>query len=142
MTDLIVRPSSKMIKARYVFCLLMGAAIIAYGRWAGKQLELLLAVPALLLLWTISQHIALRFTTLRIEAGTLRFEQGMLSRSSRRMELTKVQDVRVVQSLGQRILNVGNITLESAGETGALTMLNVDRPQQVADRILDAARVR
>jgi uncharacterized membrane protein YdbT with pleckstrin-like domain len=142
MSDLTVRPSSKMIKTRYVFCVLLAAAIYGYGRWSGTQLNLLLAVPALLLLWTLSQHFALRFTTLRIDDGTLRFEQGVLSRSTRSMELAKVQDVRVEQSIGQRLLNVGTITLESAGETGRLTMLNIDRPQQVADRILSAARAR
>jgi uncharacterized membrane protein YdbT with pleckstrin-like domain len=140
MSDLLVRPSSKMIKVRYIVSLLIAAAIFSYGRYADTPLDLLLILPGIVIVWTATQHMALRFTTLRIAGGALRFEQGMFSRSTRTMELAKVQDVRVEQSLGQRILNIGNLTLESAGETGRLTMLNVDRPQEVADRILSAAR--
>ena len=35
---------------------------------------------------------------------------------------------------------IGGITLETAGETGRLTMENIDNPQQVADHILALAR--
>jgi uncharacterized membrane protein YdbT with pleckstrin-like domain len=142
MSELLVRPSSKAIKFRYFLCLLAAAAIFGYGRWSGTPLDLLLVLPGIVFLWSLFQHLALRYTTLRIAGGALRFEQGMLSRSTRSMELSKVQDVRVEQSLGQRILNVGNLTLESAGETGRLAMLNVDRPHEVANRILTAARER
>jgi uncharacterized membrane protein YdbT with pleckstrin-like domain len=115
------------------------AVILVYRQYSGKGLELLLIVPALLLLWTAGRHLSLRFTTLTIEAGRLRFEQGVLSRSTRTMDLAKVQDVRVDQSLGQRILNLGNLTLETAGEAGILTMANIDRPRKIADAILVAA---
>jgi hypothetical protein len=54
------------------------------------------------------------------------------------LDLAKIQDVRVDQTVGQRILNLGNLTLETAGETGSLTMPNIDSPRQVADRILNA----
>jgi hypothetical protein len=33
--------------------------------------------------------------------------------------LAKVQDVRVDQTLGQRLLNIGDLSLESAGGTAA-----------------------
>ena len=55
------------------------------------------------------------------------------------MEIKKVQDVRVDQSLGQRILGVGDISIETAGESSRLTMVSIDRPQAVADKILEAA---
>jgi uncharacterized membrane protein YdbT with pleckstrin-like domain len=63
----------------------------------------------------------------------------MASRSTRTMEIHKVQDVRVDQSLTQRLLGTGNISIETAGETSRLTLVNIDRPQYVADRILEAA---
>jgi len=50
-----------------------------------------------------------------------------------------VQDVRVDQSLGQRLLQIGNLSIETAGEASRLTMENIDNPQQVADEIIDAA---
>ena len=55
------------------------------------------------------------------------------------MELSRIQDVRVEQSLTQRLLGIGNITVETAGETGRVSMSNVDRPQDIADFILESA---
>jgi uncharacterized membrane protein YdbT with pleckstrin-like domain len=51
-----------------------------------------------------------------------------------------VQDVRVDQSLGQRMLGVGDISIETSGETSRLTMENIDRPQTVADELIAASQ--
>jgi uncharacterized membrane protein YdbT with pleckstrin-like domain len=64
----------------------------------------------------------------------------MFSRSVRTMELVKVQDVRVDQTLMDRMLGLGTIHVETAGETGRLSMGGVAQPQEVADYILEAVR--
>jgi uncharacterized membrane protein YdbT with pleckstrin-like domain len=138
MGELVVRPSTKKIKVLYVFYLLLAGAILVYSQMSGRRLEPLAIVPGLGLLWAASQHVALRYTTLTIRGARLAFEQGIFSRSARTLDLAKIQDVRVDQTVGQRILNLGNLTLETAGETGSLTMPNIDSPRQVADRILNA----
>jgi uncharacterized membrane protein YdbT with pleckstrin-like domain len=74
-----------------------------------------------------------------IAAGKLRYETGMMSRSVRNMELAKVQNVRVDQSFMDRILDLGTISIETAGETSSLTMQGIEEPQQVANYILEAA---
>ncbi len=56
------------------------------------------------------------------------------------MELAKVQDVRVDQTLGQRMLNIGDLSLETAGETSRIVMQSIDRPQEAADHILELSR--
>jgi uncharacterized membrane protein YdbT with pleckstrin-like domain len=140
MADLVVRPSTKMLKVRYVLSLLLAGAVIVYGRYANLPIDILLIVPAAMILWTSVSHLSLHFITLRITKGKLLFEQGVLSRSSRSLELAKVQDIRVDQSIAQRMLNIGNLTLETAGETGRMAMLNIDRPREIADLILGAAR--
>jgi hypothetical protein len=48
-----------------------------------------------------------------------------------------VQDVTVRQSVAQRIYGIGDLTIETAGETSRLTFPNIDSPQQVADQIID-----
>ena len=79
---------------------------------------------------------------LTIAGGKMKFEQGMLSKSTRNLELAKIQDVRVDQSLGNRLLGLGDLTLETAGESGSLTIRKIDRPQQVDDQILELARAK
>jgi uncharacterized membrane protein YdbT with pleckstrin-like domain len=65
---------------------------------------------------------------------------GLLSKTTRNIQLSKVQDVRVDQSLGQRMLGVGNISIETSGETSRLTVANIDSPHAVADEIIAASQ--
>ena len=140
MADLLVRPSSKMIQLSYVLCAIMVALILGLGYFKELQLTVLLAIPAIFFIWTAAKHIALRFTTLTIVDGRLRYQHGVLTKMTRSLDLVKVQDVRVDQTLGQRLLGLGTLTLETAGESGSLTMSSIDHPQAVADQILGAAR--
>jgi hypothetical protein len=54
--------------------------------------------------------------------------------------MAKVQDVTVRQTFGQRILGVGDLMLESAGESGRMAILNVDSPRDLADTIIAGSK--
>ena len=45
----------------------------------------------------------------------------------------------VRQSLAQRMGGVGDLSIETAGESSRLTFPNIDGPQAIADRIIDAS---
>lgn len=141
MADIEVRPSTKLLKPFYGLAVLLAIAILWFC-WARDDYSpaFLLVMPAVLLLWAGLKHIELRFTRMYVSGGRLRYETGMLSRTTRTIEIHKVQDVRVDQSFLQRLLGMGNISIETAGETSRLTMANVDRPHEIADRILQAAQ--
>ena len=55
-----------------------------------------------------------------VGSGKLRYQTGITSRTVRTMELSKVQDVRVQQSFMDRILDLGTISIETAGETSRI----------------------
>jgi uncharacterized membrane protein YdbT with pleckstrin-like domain len=139
-TSVVVRPSSRLLKPVYTLAFILIAVAYGYNNNRTERMDWLVIPPALLLLWTVWRHLKLRFIALRVDGKRLRYETGMLSRSSRAMELAKVQDVRVDQTFFQRLLGIGNLTIESAGETGRLTVNNIDRPDAVAEFILEAAR--
>ncbi len=61
-------------------------------------------------------------------------------KTQRNIILDKVRDVSMNQTLGQRLVGVGDLSVEALGESGNITLENVDRPRQVADAILDAMR--
>lgn len=140
MSEFAIRPSAKLLKAMYVFCALAAAAILIGGRGEHRAVLYLLILPAVAALWTAIRHLGRIFTRLTVEGERLRFESGVLGRTTRTMELRKVQDVRVDQSLGQRLINVGNLSIETAGESSRITIENIDSPREAADRILAAAR--
>ena len=70
----------------------------------------------------------------------LRYEIGILSKTTRTIQISKIQDVTVIQSLGQRLIGVGTLSIETAGETSRLTIANIDEPRVVAEELLDASR--
>jgi len=121
-----------MVKFGYIV-----SALLASGN---PGIYLLLGIPFLIAGVSAKQHLAHRFKTLLVEEGKLRYQEGMLSRSTRTLELGKIQDVRVEQSVAQRLMGLGDLTLETAGETGRLSMTGIDQPQRVADTILALAR--
>ena len=136
----VVRPSTKLLKPWYMLAFGLIAVIYGYNNNRTERMDWLIVFPALLLVWVAARHLSLRFVTMTVTGNKLRYETGIMSKSTRTMELVKVQDVHVSQTLFQRMLGIGNVTLETAGETGRLTMANVDNPQAVADFILESAR--
>ena len=141
MPDTIIRPSVKLIKLTYWLAILLAALVLAYSYvdTAPRGIVWLLLLPALVVVAAAAAHVSRLFTRLTVTGDRLRYESGILSKSTRTMELAKVQDVRVDQSLGQRMLNLGNLSIETAGETSRMTIGNIDRPNEVAERILEAA---
>jgi uncharacterized membrane protein YdbT with pleckstrin-like domain len=101
-----------------------------------------MALPPLILLWPAAKALRQRFTKAVISGDRLRYETGMASKSTRTIQLSKLQDVRVDQRLSQRIFNVGDLSIETAGETSRLTIVNVDGPQALADEIMNLAQQR
>ena len=55
-------------------------------------------------------------------------------------QLSKIQDVRGDQSLGQRMLSVGDIAIETSGEASRLEMDSIERPQSIARGIIAASQ--
>jgi len=141
MEDTVIRPTMKFIKLGYAVVLLVivaaviGASMLeesSYRPWV-------MTLPVLLLLWPIRRHVRRQFIRATIAGDKLRYEVGALGKTTRNISLPKVQDVRVDQSVGQRMFRVGNVSIETAGEASRLTIRSIDRPQSVADQILAAS---
>jgi membrane protein YdbS with pleckstrin-like domain len=140
---MVLRQSIKLIVAGYVFWGAVEAILIVlsavFPQFALVTLPLL-AIPIGYQIWLAFRHVRRRATALTVQGDRISFETGLLSKSSRVMELVKIQDVRVDQTFAQRLLNVGDLSLETAGETSRLTMTAVDNPRAAADHILTLSR--
>src|SRR5258707_5345940 len=98
-----LRASLKMVKLGYFLVLLLAAAIAVYLLVTHNQDDRmwgLLLTPALLLFFAMIRHTRRRLTTLYILYDRLRYESGLVSKTTRPLELTKVPDVSVHPSLG------------------------------------------
>lgn len=144
MAEIVIRPSMKFIKAGYVcVAVIVCAAIILEYIYVHERdpqfFPYLPIVTLLLLLWPLKRHLQRQTVKLTIAGDKLRYETGLTSKSMRIIQLPKVQDVRVLQSLRQRIFDVGNISIETAGENSRLVVENLDGPRRLAEQITDAS---
>ncbi len=137
---MLIRPTLKFIRLGYALAgvILLGAVL----SWAAAfpDAPWLPILAALLLLWPAEKHIKRNLTSITISGDKLRYETGFMSKTTRTIQLSKVQDVRVDQGLSQRIFGVGNLSIETAGETSRLTIANIDAPQETADHIVELAQ--
>jgi uncharacterized membrane protein YdbT with pleckstrin-like domain len=136
MADLVVRPTLKFIQTAYiaVFVILMAGFITKHyyePTWPAWT-PLILAV---LLLWVFARHLQRMAHKLTIGAEKMIYEEGLLGKSTRTIQLAKVQDVRVDQSVLDRMFGVGRLSVETAGGSSRLTMAPIDNPHQIADEI-------
>jgi membrane protein YdbS with pleckstrin-like domain len=120
------------------WCLIVLGAVgvgIAYLPSSSAHTPLLIAILVLgfLLLsrltllplarWRTSLYV---FTTHRVL-----IRRGVLRHVGRDIPLRHIHDVAFSQSLWDRIVRAGTITIESAAEHGTQTLLNIRRPDQV-----------
>jgi uncharacterized membrane protein YdbT with pleckstrin-like domain len=140
--DTIIRPTLKFIRAGAVACgaIAVGLEILylTQRKDGGPLWPMLL--PLLVFAWPLAHWVRRRFTKITISGGRLRYEIGIAARSTRTIQISKIQDVRVDQSITQRLFDVGNLSIETAGEASRLTLQNVDKPQWLADVLMDHAQ--
>ena len=137
-----IRQSLKGVKAAYLLCVLLEIvlAVLWYTQEPNVSYWAVGPLPAVLAVFVLVRHIRRRMTKITISADRLHYETGLASKSTRTVELAKVQDVRVSQSMWARIFNIGTVSLETAGSSSRIVMESVDRPQEIANHILDMAK--
>lgn len=143
MPDLTIQPTAKFIKAgtlavAIVFLALEVGCVLSWNNKVGTAL--IMIAPPLLFLWPLIRAGRRRFTKTTITGDRLRYESGLAAKTTRNIQISKIQDVRVDQTVSQRMFNVGDLSIETAGEASRLTVHNVDNPQSLADEILNRSQ--
>jgi membrane protein YdbS with pleckstrin-like domain len=143
MPAMVLRPSTKFIKLGYALCLILAIAMAAYLQSTGPadvRYWWLLIAPGLLILLVMTRHMKQRLIKLEVLGDRVRYQSGFLSKTTRTEEAIKLQDVRVDQTLGQRMMGIGDLSFETAGGSSRIVMPSIDSPQLAADHILELAR--
>lgn len=143
MSDVTIKPTAKFLKAgtvvaALVFLALEAGCLLDWNKKAGGAW--IMIPPALILLWPAVRALRRQVTVTTITGDRLRYETGALGKSTRTIQLSKLQDVRVDQRFMQRVFGVGDLSIETAGEASRLTIHNVDEPQALADEIMNRAQ--
>jgi len=139
MSETVIHPTMKFIRAGYVVVLLVIISLAA-ANLAWQWPVWLVGLSSFLLIWPLKSHIQNRMTRITILEDKLRFDTGFLTKTTRTILVSRIQDLTVSQRVGQRVFGVGDLSIETAGETSRLTIPQIDRPQEIADRIQELAR--
>ena len=140
MSDMVVKPSSKPILPYYIFAgliMISGAYLLIEVKPAYYG-YVCLGLGVLIDLYAAMKHISLLATKLTIEGENVHVDTGFLTKASRSMPLRKLGDVHVEQTVMQRMLGLGNLSISAAGESTRHTIENIDSPQDVCDKILNS----
>jgi uncharacterized membrane protein YdbT with pleckstrin-like domain len=138
------RPALLFVGIAYAVAAFLWIAITALVAAASAQLNLgrgpgaiavitvgivIFAYPGLLHLRR--QRYRYTLTNYKIEVQT-----GILARTTRNILLGKIQDVTVTSTILKRMVGIGDIVLETAGEAGRVMLRNVPNAKRNADIIL------
>src|SRR3954449_13003770 len=123
-----------------------GEAALPVGRQQGL-LRLLVLAAAFLLLLAVVVLPLLRWRTTHyvITTHRLLFREGVLARRGRDIGLGRITDVSYSQTLWERIINSGTVTIESAGDSGATVLKRIpdsDGVQQLLNPNTEEAAAR
>jgi uncharacterized membrane protein YdbT with pleckstrin-like domain len=103
-----------------------GAGLVPPGPQQGVYRMAILALALLLLLAVVLVPL-LRWRTTHyvITTHRLLFREGILARRGRDLGLSRITDVSYRQTLWERIINSGTLSIESAGESGPTVLRQI-----------------
>jgi putative membrane protein len=141
--DLTIRPTAKFIMLRAIISVLffLAVEIAWYTQWRdNEKLQFVPIVAFVVLIWPLPGALRRQFTKTTITGDRLHYETGVFAKTTRTIQLAKLQDLRVDQTITQRMFGVGNLSIETAGAASWEAIRDVDNPQRVADEILNRAQ--
>jgi membrane protein YdbS with pleckstrin-like domain len=136
-----VRPTLIFIKLGYLLAVLGAIAIVFLMALIDVPPYISVALGLALLLIPAYYHIKRNAIQYTVTDSTLEIKTGLLSRTTRNIPLSKIQDVTVSASISQRLLGFGDVVVDNASEIGGTTILhNISDPRHYADLLLRQLR--
>jgi uncharacterized membrane protein YdbT with pleckstrin-like domain len=140
-------PSWRSIISFYVkwtVVALLPLAVIIIGKIAGADWPLWIGIVVLVIgfaLVVLAGWIRRYFTRYTITTKHLLIRTGILTRNENSASLDRVQNIRVVQTIVERMLRTGSVDFDTASGDASdaeLRFVGIDRPRDLRDRILAA----
>jgi uncharacterized membrane protein YdbT with pleckstrin-like domain len=94
-------------------------------------------VPGVIgLVWLIWRYIVWRTTHFVLTTDRVIYRSGVVSKAGQNIPLERINNVAFSQTVLERLLRVGDLVIESAGETGRQVFADVLNPSRVENRIV------
>jgi len=147
-----IRPTMIFVVVRYVIAALIVMAVAALMgilsnkdvSWMNGTLAFVVILVAALIAFAnpLYHHVQRRREVYTLTNHKLEMRYGIIAKTVRNIPLTKIQDVTVKSSVLQRLMNLGDLEIDSASETGKIILDDIHNSERYADMILAELRRR
>jgi membrane protein YdbS with pleckstrin-like domain len=146
-----LRPTMIFVLVRYVIAALITIATAALMGILNNKFEklggwvaffVILGVAIVAFSNPIYRHILRKREVYSLTNHKLEMRYGLIAKIVRNIPLRNIQDVTVTASVWQRMLNLGDIEIDSAAETGKIILDDIHHPDRYANMILAELRRR
>lgn len=146
-----LRPTLVFVFVRYIVAALiviataalMGLLHNASGMINGMVAFSVISIVAVIAFaFPVYKHILRRREVYTLTNHKLEMRFGLLAKIVRNIPLRNIQDVTVTASAWQRLINIGDIEIDSASEGGKIVLDDIHYPERYANIILGELRRR
>jgi membrane protein YdbS with pleckstrin-like domain len=143
-----LRPTLVFVFLRYAVAALVvvatAAAMGLLSSMVSGMVALLITTIVALVAFAIPvyKHILRRREVYTLTNHKLEMRYGLLAKIVRNIPLRNIQDVTVTASAWQRLINIGDIEIDSASEGGKIVLDDIHYPERYANIILGELRRR
>jgi membrane protein YdbS with pleckstrin-like domain len=136
-----INSTMKFIKMGYGLAALGAILLVVILSLFGAPTLISVIVALMLFLIPAYYHLQQRLVSYSLSDQCIEVDSGLLSKTTRNIPLTRIQDVTVTSGALQRLLNFGDIVIDNASEDGGkLIIKNIDSPREYADKLLSHMR--
>jgi membrane protein YdbS with pleckstrin-like domain len=135
--DYRIRPTMKFILLGYLLTAI--GAVLLVILLSMLSISTIISVILGLALFLIPAyfHLRQRMISYTLNDQSIEVDSGLVSRTTRNIPISRIQDVTVSTTVLQRLLNFGDVSIDNASEDGGkVTIKNIDSPREYADRLL------
>ena len=138
-----VTPTLMFVKAGYGLAVVGAIVLVALFKLLLPGISGWIAVLFGLLLLLVPAYFHLRQKLVRytLTDSKIEIDSGLVSRVTRNVPLSRIQDVTVSSTIPQRLLGFGDVVIDNASEDGGkLVLKNINSPKKHADLLLRQMR--
>ncbi len=136
-----VRPTLIFIKLGYALAVIGAIALVFLLALIPVPWYISILLGLSLLLIPGYYHVKRNMVRYTLTDSKIEIDTGLISRTTRNIPFTKIQDVTVSASIPQRLLGFGDLIIDNASELGGSTVLhNITKPRHYADLLLRELR--
>lgn len=139
-----ITPTLMFVKIGYVLTAIAALFLVAIASaFAYLIVPIWLAVLLGLLIFAIPAyyHIKKKLVRYTLTETKLEIDEGLISRTTRNVPLRRIQDVTVAATATQRLLGIGDLTIDNASDdAGKVVLKDINSPKEYADTLLRQMR--